>query len=170
MSCGEARTTGLKLANRSEEGISAMASLYSTKVTASGGRHGSIRSEDGLLDLKLAFIRFNDHSYHKYHFCDQCRRLSRMTRRQTAKSKALMMKARSKQRAANRADRLGRAALLCGPSSPPRNFFRQLPDQAGGRGAAGGISAAQAVFDAVAGAGLPALAHATVRLTAMFLL
>jgi Ohr subfamily peroxiredoxin len=31
-----------------------MASLYSTKVTASGGRHGSIRSEDGLLDLKLA--------------------------------------------------------------------------------------------------------------------
>jgi hypothetical protein len=28
-----------------------MASLYSTKVTASGGRHGSIRSEDGLLDL-----------------------------------------------------------------------------------------------------------------------
>jgi len=42
-----------------------MASLYSTKVTASGGRHGSIRSEDGLLDLKLALIRFNDHSYHK---------------------------------------------------------------------------------------------------------
>ena len=33
-----------------------MASLYSTKVTASGGRHGSIRSEDGLLDLKLALI------------------------------------------------------------------------------------------------------------------
>ena len=31
-----------------------MASLYSTKVTASGGRHGSIRSEDGLLNLKLA--------------------------------------------------------------------------------------------------------------------
>ncbi len=31
-----------------------MARLYSTKVTASGGRHGSIRSEDGLLDLKLA--------------------------------------------------------------------------------------------------------------------
>src|SRR6201987_1897600 len=28
--------------------------LYSTKVTASGGRHGAIRSEDGLLDLKLA--------------------------------------------------------------------------------------------------------------------
>src|ERR1700686_3263505 len=54
MRCGEVRTTGLKLANRSEEGISAMASLYSTKVTASGGRHGSIRSDDGLLDLKLA--------------------------------------------------------------------------------------------------------------------
>lgn len=34
-----------------------MASLYSTKVTASGGRHGSIRSEDGLLDLKLAVPR-----------------------------------------------------------------------------------------------------------------
>ena len=34
-----------------------MASLYSTKVTTSGGRHGSIRSEDGLLDLKLALPR-----------------------------------------------------------------------------------------------------------------
>jgi lipoyl-dependent peroxiredoxin len=34
-----------------------MASLYSTKVTASGGRHGSIRSEDGLLDRKLALPR-----------------------------------------------------------------------------------------------------------------
>ena len=34
-----------------------MACLYSTKVTASGGRHGSIRSEDGLLDLKLALPR-----------------------------------------------------------------------------------------------------------------
>jgi Ohr subfamily peroxiredoxin len=34
-----------------------LASLYSTKVTASGGRHGSIRSEDGLLDLKLALPR-----------------------------------------------------------------------------------------------------------------
>ena len=34
-----------------------MASLYSTKVTASGGRHGSIRSEDGLLELKLALPR-----------------------------------------------------------------------------------------------------------------
>jgi osmotically inducible protein OsmC len=57
MSCGEVRTTGLKFANRSEEGISAMARLYSTKVTASGGRHGSIRSEDGLLDLNLALPR-----------------------------------------------------------------------------------------------------------------
>jgi Ohr subfamily peroxiredoxin len=34
-----------------------MASLYSTKVRANGGRHGSIRSEDGLLDLKLALPR-----------------------------------------------------------------------------------------------------------------
>jgi osmotically inducible protein OsmC len=34
-----------------------MTHLYSTKVTASGGRHGSIRSEDGLLDLKLALPR-----------------------------------------------------------------------------------------------------------------
>src|SRR6202011_5886400 len=57
MSCGEVRTTNLKLANRSKEGISAMASLYSTKVTATGGRHGSIHSEDGLLDLKLALPR-----------------------------------------------------------------------------------------------------------------
>jgi Ohr subfamily peroxiredoxin len=31
-----------------------MASLYSTKVTTSGGRHGSIRSENGLLGVKLA--------------------------------------------------------------------------------------------------------------------
>jgi lipoyl-dependent peroxiredoxin len=31
-----------------------MASLYATKVAASGDPHGSIRSEDGLLDLKLA--------------------------------------------------------------------------------------------------------------------
>jgi osmotically inducible protein OsmC len=28
--------------------------VYSTRVTAVGGRHGSIRSDDGLLDLKLA--------------------------------------------------------------------------------------------------------------------
>jgi lipoyl-dependent peroxiredoxin len=31
-----------------------MAEMYSTKVTAKGGRHGSIRSDDGLLDLALA--------------------------------------------------------------------------------------------------------------------
>jgi len=31
--------------------------VYSTKVTATGGRHGTIRSEDGLLDLKLALPR-----------------------------------------------------------------------------------------------------------------
>src|SRR5258707_12303029 len=31
--------------------------LYSTKVTATGGRHGQIRSEDGLLDIKLALPR-----------------------------------------------------------------------------------------------------------------
>ena len=31
-----------------------MPPLYSTKVTAKGGRHGTIRSEDGLLDLSLA--------------------------------------------------------------------------------------------------------------------
>lgn len=29
--------------------------LYSTKVTATGGRKGAIRSDDGFLDLKLAF-------------------------------------------------------------------------------------------------------------------
>ena len=28
--------------------------VYSTKVTATGGRHGTIHSQDGLLDLKLA--------------------------------------------------------------------------------------------------------------------
>ncbi len=27
--------------------------VYSTKVSATGGRHGSIRSDDGLLNLKL---------------------------------------------------------------------------------------------------------------------
>jgi hypothetical protein len=37
-----------------EEGVCAMASLYSTNAAASSDRHGSIRSEDGLLDLKLA--------------------------------------------------------------------------------------------------------------------
>jgi Ohr subfamily peroxiredoxin len=34
-----------------------MASLYSTKVTATGGRHGSIHSDDGLLDVKLALTK-----------------------------------------------------------------------------------------------------------------
>jgi osmotically inducible protein OsmC len=34
-----------------------MSALYSTKVTATGGRHGHIRSEDGLLDMKLALPR-----------------------------------------------------------------------------------------------------------------
>ncbi|MBB3148128.1 Ohr subfamily peroxiredoxin [Phyllobacterium trifolii] len=31
-----------------------MTNLYSTKVTATGGRKGTIRSEDGILDLTLA--------------------------------------------------------------------------------------------------------------------
>jgi osmotically inducible protein OsmC len=31
--------------------------LYSTKVAAIGGRNGSIRSDDGLLNLKLAMPR-----------------------------------------------------------------------------------------------------------------
>ena len=31
--------------------------LYSTKVTATGGRHGNIRSDDGLIDIKLALPR-----------------------------------------------------------------------------------------------------------------
>jgi Ohr subfamily peroxiredoxin len=31
-----------------------MADLYVAKVTATGGRHGHIRSDDGLLDLQLA--------------------------------------------------------------------------------------------------------------------
>jgi osmotically inducible protein OsmC len=34
-----------------------MASPYSTGVSANGGRHGSIHSEDALLDLKLALPR-----------------------------------------------------------------------------------------------------------------
>jgi Ohr subfamily peroxiredoxin len=34
-----------------------MNTLYSTKVTATGGRHGHIHSEDGLLDMKLALPR-----------------------------------------------------------------------------------------------------------------
>src|SRR5438876_6332621 len=31
--------------------------IYCAKVTATGGRHGAIRSDDGLLDLKLALPR-----------------------------------------------------------------------------------------------------------------
>ena len=31
-----------------------MPTLYSTRVVAKGGRHGSVRSEDGLLELSLA--------------------------------------------------------------------------------------------------------------------
>ncbi len=34
-----------------------MKALYTTKVTATGGRHGHIHSEDGLLDSKLALPR-----------------------------------------------------------------------------------------------------------------
>jgi osmotically inducible protein OsmC len=34
-----------------------MNTLYSTKGTATGGRHGQIRSEDGLLEMKLALPR-----------------------------------------------------------------------------------------------------------------
>ena len=34
-----------------------MNTLYSTKVAATGGRHGHIHSEDGLLDMKLALPR-----------------------------------------------------------------------------------------------------------------
>jgi lipoyl-dependent peroxiredoxin len=34
-----------------------MSTLYSTKVTATGGRHGHIRSQDGLLDIRLALPR-----------------------------------------------------------------------------------------------------------------
>ena len=34
-----------------------MNALYTTKVRATGGRHGQIHSEDGLLDLKLALPR-----------------------------------------------------------------------------------------------------------------
>ena len=34
-----------------------MNALYTTKVTAIGGRHGQIRSEDGLLNMRLALPR-----------------------------------------------------------------------------------------------------------------
>src|ERR1700730_13863701 len=52
-----------------------------------------------------------------------------MTRRQTAKPKALMMKARSNQRAANRGDRLASAALMRDPGSkicPPERATELL--------------------------------------------
>jgi osmotically inducible protein OsmC len=37
--------------------MTSMSALYTTKVAASGGRHGQIHSEDGLLDLRLALPR-----------------------------------------------------------------------------------------------------------------
>ena len=46
------------------------------------------------------------------------------------------------------------------PGRPARHIVRQFPDQAGGRGAAGGVSATEALLHPVAGAGLPALARA----------
>src|SRR5882757_5275586 len=45
----------MQCCNPSGEGE--MAVLYSTRVTATGGRHGSIRSDDGLLELQLALPR-----------------------------------------------------------------------------------------------------------------
>jgi osmotically inducible protein OsmC len=42
---------------RCEVGNWVMNTLYSTKVTATGGRHGQLRSEDGLLEMKLALPR-----------------------------------------------------------------------------------------------------------------
>jgi Ohr subfamily peroxiredoxin len=41
-------------ANSNPSGESEVTILYSTKVTATGGRHGTIHSDDGLLDLDLA--------------------------------------------------------------------------------------------------------------------
>ena len=46
------------------------------------------------------------------------------------------------------------------PGRAARHLLRQLPDQAGGRGAPQRISAAQLLFHPVTGARLPALAHA----------
>ena len=40
-----------------------MSTLYSTKVTATGGRHGHIRSEDGLLEMKLAAQRITQNNF-----------------------------------------------------------------------------------------------------------
>jgi osmotically inducible protein OsmC len=34
-----------------------MTSLYCTRVVAKGGRYGSVQSEDGLLDRKLAMLK-----------------------------------------------------------------------------------------------------------------
>ena len=45
------------------------------------------------------------------------------------------------------------------PGRPARRVVRQFPDQAGGRGAAGRVSAAAAFLHAVAGTGVPALAQ-----------
>ena len=47
------------------------------------------------------------------------------------------------------------------PGRPARRLVRQFPDQAGGRGAQGGVSAAEAFFHPVAGAGVSALARPT---------
>ena len=49
------------------------------------------------------------------------------------------------------------------PARPRRNFLRQLPDQAGGRGIAPRIAEAGEFRDAVAGAGLHAMAEAGER-------
>jgi malonyl-CoA decarboxylase len=47
------------------------------------------------------------------------------------------------------------------PGRPARHIVRQFPDQAGGRGAQGGVSAAEAFFYPVAGTGVSALARST---------
>ncbi|HEY0257980.1 MAG TPA: organic hydroperoxide resistance protein [Candidatus Methylacidiphilales bacterium] len=39
------------------ENLDRMNALYTTKVAATGGRHGHIHSEDGLLDINLALPR-----------------------------------------------------------------------------------------------------------------
>ena len=49
------------------------------------------------------------------------------------------------------------------PARPRRNLLRQLPDQAGGRGIAARIAEAREFCDAVAGAGLHAMAEAGER-------
>jgi osmotically inducible protein OsmC len=40
--------------NYNSNGEGELTILYSTKVTATGGRHGTVHSDDGLLDLDLA--------------------------------------------------------------------------------------------------------------------